>query len=236
MYLHSKSCRNLISYVRDNLVFLRSLKSSFFITPNYHEKKTIYVHSLKRKCMLNVSSRRLYHIYTASIIAALGIAMISISNLNSSPSAAFAAEEEQQHKFTAKMTGGEEVLPKNTKATGTAEFILSPDDKTLSYKISVKDIHSVTTANIHNGAKGENGPAVATLFRSRTGNPLLGFLSQNIPINGVLSEGAITSSNLHGPLKGKQVSDLANIIKAGQAYANVRTKQNPKGEIRGQIS
>jgi CHRD domain len=41
---------------------------------------------------------------------------------------------------------------------------------------------------------------------------------------------------LHGPLKGKQVSDLANIIKAGQAYANVRTKQNPKGEIRGQIS
>jgi hypothetical protein len=47
--------------------------------------------------MLNVSSRRLYRIYTASIIAALGIAMISTSNLNSSPTAAFAAEE-QQHK------------------------------------------------------------------------------------------------------------------------------------------
>jgi hypothetical protein len=185
--------------------------------------------------MLNVSSRRLYRIYTASIIAALGIAMISTSNLNSSPTATFAAEE-QQHKFTAKMTGSEEVRPKNTKATGTAEFILGPDGKTLSYKISVKDIHSVTAANIHNGTKGENGPVVVTLFRSRTGNPLLGFLSQNTPINGVLSEGTITSSNLHGPLKGKQLSDLANIMKAGQAYANVSTKQNPKGEIRGQIS
>jgi hypothetical protein len=25
-------------------------------------------------------------------------------------------------------------------------------------------------------------------------------------------------------------------MKAGQAYANIRTKQNPKGEIRGQIT
>ena len=161
--------------------------------------------------------------------------MISISNLNSCPSAAFAVEEER-HKFTTKMTGSEEVPPKTTKATGTAEFILEHDGKTLSYKISLKDIHSVTTANIHNGSKGENGPALATLFHSRTANPLLGFVTEKIPINGVLSEGTITSSNLQGPLKGKQVSDLANIMKAGQAYANIRTKQNPKGEIRGQIT
>jgi|SRR5215212_5275840 hypothetical protein len=186
--------------------------------------------------MLNVPSIRLYHIYIASLIAALGIATISISDLNISLSAAFAAEEQQQRKFTAKMTGSEEVPRKNTKATGTAEFILAHDGKTLSYKISVKDIHGVTTANIHNGSKGENGPVVATLFRSRTGSPLLGFLIQNIPINGVLSEGTITSSNLQGPLKGKQLSDLANIMKDGQAFANIRTKQNPRGEIRGQIS
>ena len=79
--------------------------------------------------MLNVSSRRLYRVYAASIIAALGMAMISISNLNSSSSAAFAAEQ-QQHKFTAKMTGSEVVFPKTTKARGTAEFILGPDGKT----------------------------------------------------------------------------------------------------------
>jgi CHRD domain len=166
------------------------------------------------------------------------MSMISIINLNTSPailpSAAFAAQ--QQQKFTAKMTGNEEVPPKNTKARGTAEFILGPDGKTLSYKISVNDIHSVTIANINSGKKGEKGPVVVTLFRSRTGNPILGFLIQNIPMNGVLSEGSITSSNLQGPLKGKQVSELVNLMKSGQAYTNVRTKQNPRGEIRGQIS
>jgi CHRD domain len=174
-------------------------------------------------------SRRLC---TVIIIAALAMAMTKVAT------AAFAEEEEEKekHKFIAKLTGGEEVPPKTTKATGTAEFILEHDGKTLSYKISVKGIHSVTTANIHNGTKGEKGPALATLFRSRTANPILGFVMENIPTNGVLSEGTITSSNLQGPLKGKQVPDLANIMKAGQAYADIRTKQNPKGEIRGQIS
>jgi hypothetical protein len=166
------------------------------------------------------------------------MSMISIINLNTSPailpSAAFAAQ--QQQKFSAKMTGSEEVPPKNTKARGTVEFILGPDGKTLSYKVSVNDIHSVTIANINSGKKGEKGPVVVTLFRSRTGNPILGFLIQNIPMNGVLSEGSITSSNLQGPLKGKQVSELVNLMKSGQAYTNVRTKQNPRGEIRGQIS
>jgi CHRD domain-containing protein len=173
-------------------------------------------------------SRRLC---TVIIVAALAMAMIKVAT------AAFAEEEEKEkHKFIAKLTGGEEVPPKTTKATGTAEFILEHDGKTLGYKISVKGIHSVTTANIHNGTKGEKGPALATLFRSRTANPILGFVTENIPINAVLSEGTITSSNLQGPLKGKQVSDLANIMKAEQAYVDIRTKQNPKGEIRGQIS
>jgi hypothetical protein len=175
-------------------------------------------------------SRRLC---TVIIIAALAMAMTKVAT------AAFAEEEEEEkekHKFIAKLTGGEEVPPKTTKATGTAEFILEHDGKTLSYKISVKGIHSVMMANVYNGTKGEKGPALATLFRSRTANPILGFVTENIPINGVLSEGTITSSNLQGPLKGKQVSELANIMKAGQAYADIRTKQNPKGEIRGQIS
>jgi hypothetical protein len=48
--------------------------------------------------MLNVPSRRLYFIYTISLIAALGMA-------------AFAAEEEErEHKFTAKMTGRDVVF------------------------------------------------------------------------------------------------------------------------------
>ena len=77
--------------------------------------------------MLNVPSRRLYHEYTNLIIVAVGMAMISIANLDSGPWAVFA--EEEHHKFTAKLTGSEEVPPKTTKATGTSEFILEQDPK-----------------------------------------------------------------------------------------------------------
>jgi hypothetical protein len=55
-------------------------------------------------------------------------------------------------------------------------------------------------------------------------------------MNGMLSKGNITASDLVGPLKGKQMSDLVKLINDGQAYANVHTEPNPKGEIRGQIS
>ncbi|HET7390043.1 MAG TPA: CHRD domain-containing protein, partial [Nitrososphaeraceae archaeon] len=54
--------------------------------------------------------------------------------------------------------------------------------------------------------------------------------------NGLLSQGTITSANLEGPFKGKTISDLIRLINDGTAYANVHTQQNPKGEIRGQIS
>ena len=51
-----------------------------------------------------------------------------------------------------------------------------------------------------------------------------------------LGKGKITSSDLQGQLAGKQISDLVNIIKSGQAYVNVHTDKNQNGEIRGQIT
>jgi hypothetical protein len=51
-------------------------------------------------------------------------------------------------------------------------------------------------------------------------------------VNGVLSKGTSAASDLKGPLTGKQLSDLVNLIKSGNAYVNVHTTQNPRGEIR----
>ena len=53
--------------------------------------------------------------------------------------------------------------------------------------------------------------------------------------NGVLQTGVITKANLVGSLKGKEISDLVDLINAGRAYVNVHTSQYPGGEIRGQI-
>jgi hypothetical protein len=50
-----------------------------------------------------------------------------------------------------------------------------------------------------------------------------------------MGKGKITSSDLQGPLAGKQISDLVDIIKNGGAYVNLHTNQNQNGEIRGQI-
>jgi CHRD domain-containing protein len=132
-----------------------------------------------------------------------------------------------QQTFTATMTGIEEVPPKNTQATGSAKFVSSSDGNSMTYRIRVAHINGVTMAHIHSGSIGKNGPIVVTLFKSATPTG---------PMNGPLSQGTITSANLEGPLKGKTISDLVKLINDGKAYANVHTQQNPKGEIRGQIS
>jgi CHRD domain len=164
---------------------------------------------------------RLLSIITVSL--ALIAMMVSVSG--SLITSSFAQGEQ---KFTAKMTGKEEVPSKDTKATGDAEFTLSADGKTMSYKVNVMNIDKVTVAHIHQGKVGENGPPVVWLFNSSS-NP-------TGPMNGMLSQGSFTSNDLVGPLKGKQMSDLVKLINDGQAYANVHTQPNPMGEIRGQIS
>jgi hypothetical protein len=70
-------------------------------------------------------------------------------------------------------------------------------------------------AHIHKGKSGENGQPITTPLQ--------------------MGKGKITSFDLQGPLAGKQISDLVDLMKNGQAYANVHTQENQNGEIRGQI-
>ena len=71
---------------------------------------------------------------------------------------------------------------------------------------------------------------VAGLFNPSMNGPPTG------AINGVLSSGTLTSSELTGPLVGKTIGNLLIIIRGGGAYVNVHTTQNRNGEVRGQIS
>jgi hypothetical protein len=127
----------------------------------------------------------------------------------------------QNEKFTAKLTGQEEVPPVDTKATGMAEF--TPKGESVEYKINATGIQNVTEAHIHSGEKGENGLIVVTLFMS------------DPPQNNVSKNAIITADKLRGPMEGKTISDLAAAMKNGSTYANIHTDQKPNGEIRGQI-
>lgn len=154
----------------------------------------------------------------ATMVIAGGMAIITTKSV-------FAQGVEK--KFTATLSGKNEVPAKDTKATGTSEFTISRDGKIMTYIVNVKDIDKATMAHIHQGKTGENGPIVVTLFKATTATGSK---------NGILARGTITSDKLEGPLKGKQISDLVKLIEDGNAYANVHTQQNPKGEIRGEIS
>jgi len=148
-----------------------------------------------------------------AIVLTLAIAALSAAMLTNDAPAAFA---QQSQTFTAKLTGNNEVPPVNTPATGMAQFQLSSDGKELNYDLSATNLKGFMMAHVHQGKAGENGPPVTT------------------PLS--IGKGKITSSDLQGPLAGKQISDLVNIMKNGGAYANVHTQQNQNGEIRGQIT
>jgi len=135
------------------------------------------------------------------------------------------AAEKAVESFKAEL-GGKQIIPAvRTAATGQAVFHLGDDGK-MKYTLTVRDIENVTAAHIHEGKKTRNGPPVVLLF---TGPVKPGKFS------GVLAEGTITPDKMVGPLKGKTVGSLVEMIKRGDAYVNVHTEKYPDGEIRGQI-
>jgi hypothetical protein len=160
----------------------------------------------------NISS-----VLTITVLIAVTITMISATTFSNHIVLA------QNQKFNAKLSGQQEVPPVQTTASGMAWF--KPMQDKVWFKLNVTDMQGVTQAHIHTGKQGENGPVVVTLYKSATPQP----------INGKLAYGNITTTLLEGPMKGKQISDLATAMSNGSTYVNVHTEKYPNGEIRGQI-
>jgi len=72
----------------------------------------------------------------------------------------------------------------------------------VGHQVDLKNMKGVTGAHIHIGKQGENGPVVATLFNPSMSGPPTG------TINGLLTAGILTSSQLTGPLAGKTIDSL----------------------------
>ncbi|PWW20495.1 CHRD domain-containing protein [Cytobacillus oceanisediminis] len=128
--------------------------------------------------------------------------------------------------FFARLKGSEEVPPVRTVAFGTAKFKVSKDERKMGYRLTVNDLSNFTQAHIHLGRRGVNGPVVVFLF---------GLIDPDISVNKGVVEGIITARDLVGPLEGKPLSVLIDLMSDGDTYVNVHTAQNPDGEIRGQI-
>jgi len=155
---------------------------------------------------------------------ALGLAAIlsiSVSIIFANPVYA-----QEQNGYITVLNGKNEVPSHpDVTATGISGFIVNSGNSKIWYQIEAEGLKGVTQAHIHSGKVGENGPVVATLFKGSKDT-----------VNGALVQGSITADKLEGPLKGKSISDLVNLIDKSSAYVNVHTQSFPDGEIRGQIS
>lgn len=162
----------------------------------------------------------------AAIISVIVASVISMAL--GSTNSILAQQDMQQKSFNANLSGSSEVPPTPINATGNTEFQVVSDKKELTYSLNVEGLEGITEAHIHKGKVGVNGPVVVTLYNSQ---------SPSTESNTSLTiKENITSAKLEGPLAGKQLSDLINIMNNGTAYVNVHTEQNPLGSIRGEIS
>ena len=132
--------------------------------------------------------------------------------------------------FAAELSGKSMIPAIDTNAKGTAKFHLNPNG-TLSYEINVTNINGVVGA--HLGLK--NGTELADLI-----NPYASVNHQSVyptgQVSGILSSGILTGDKLLGPLFGKSISDLTNLIKDNSISVVVRTTQHQHGEIEGQLT
>ncbi|MCA9830276.1 MAG: CHRD domain-containing protein [Dehalococcoidia bacterium] len=121
---------------------------------------------------------------------------------------------------TLTLSGGEEVPPVTTAATGSFQWKL--DGQTLSYVLRANET-SLTMAHIHLGDKGANGPVVAFLFGPNAAG-----------VTSIDNAGTISTAQLVGPLAGDMAGFIAALSKGG-LYVNVHSAEHPAGVLRGQI-
>jgi len=153
----------------------------------------------------------------------LGIVSILIA-MSLSLTFTITSNQSYGEKYFATLNGSNSFPPVDTNASGMAEINIEENNSTFSLRAN--DIHNATVAHIHKGIKGENGPHVFTLFA--IGNP--SEQQKTLEINGT-----INSKGFEGPLIGKSMSDLTEMMNNGTAYINIHTEQYPKEFLRGKI-
>ena len=178
-------------------------------------------------------------LYTSVLIVSV-IAIVVVVVVVASP---FSTYAQQQMNFRAYLTGKVMVPPVTSPATAEAGFHLN-NDGSLCYYVNATNITGVLGAHI--GFK--NGTELADLI-----NPYAIIATQQAyptgSVHGILTSGDIKAGitgppgsagilspiGLVGPLVGKNVTDLDNILKSKNAYITVRTIDHQRGEIQGQI-
>jgi plastocyanin len=121
--------------------------------------------------------------------------------------------------FTATLSGGAEVPPVVTTATGSATFIIDPSGTSILYDVSYQGLSGpAAAAHIHVGAA---SVAAGIILPLQVGpSPMVGILTAA----DLTPSGSVTT-----------FAEALDAIRAGNTYVNIHTAANKPGEIRGQI-
>jgi hypothetical protein len=116
--------------------------------------------------------------------------------------------------FTVPLTGGQQVPPVQTPGNGSANLTYDAGTRVVTWTITFSGLSSeATMAHFH-------GPAP---------------VGKNADVKVWISQKGTMS--VASPLKGQATlsPEEAQMFQAGEMYINVHTKNNPGGEIRGQV-
>lgn len=122
-----------------------------------------------------------------------------------------AAADAKTVSLSAQLSGGNEVPPVSTQASGTLEASLVPGSQVLSWTLRYEGLSGpLTGAHFHGPAQsGQNSGVAVPMKEPLTSSPL---------------SGSVT-------LSAAQMAEL----RAGSWYVNLHTAAHPDGEIRGQV-
>ena len=141
------------------------------------------------------------------------------------------AARSQTERFSARLSGAEEVPPINTAGTGIFEMTIQPG--TITFSLTFSDLSStLAVAHLH-FAPSKVAGGVTIFLCGGGGQPACPAAT-----SGTIT-GTITAANVTGPTsQGIAPGDLDSALGAvrdGLAYANMHTVNFGGGEIRGQV-
>jgi hypothetical protein len=149
---------------------------------------------------------------------------------------ALANAGDNPNRFTAKLSGFNEVVPIQTNGIGSVRLTVN-NNSSISYRETFSGLTSnVTQSHLHFGQRGVNG-GVFVFLCTNLGNGPAG--TPACPPTGGTVTGTLTAANfITVPAQNVTAGDFQGalrILRAGDAYANVHSANFPAGEIRGQV-
>jgi hypothetical protein len=137
----------------------------------------------------------------------------------------------QTERFSASLSGDNEVPPINT--AGTGDFEITIQQGTITFSLSFSDLSSALTVSHLHFAPSKVAGGVMIWLCGGGGQPAC-----PADTSGTIT-GTITAANVTGPVaQGIAAGDLDSALEAvrsGLAYANMHTTNFGSGEIRGQV-